>query len=54
MESSYFVILLILLGSMAALVPVFMCLFFHGRIGIYFLYGLAVARSCAEPVSKYG
>ena len=33
MESSSFVILLVLLGSMATVVPVFMCLFFTAVAG---------------------
>ncbi|MBN2123196.1 MAG: TRAP transporter large permease [Deltaproteobacteria bacterium] len=37
METSHFIILLILLGSMAALVPVFMCLFFTAVLG-FMLY----------------
>ena len=36
METSHIIILLILLGTMAAYVPVFMCLFFTAVLGFIF------------------
>ncbi|MFH0825685.1 MAG: TRAP transporter large permease [Pseudomonadota bacterium] len=40
MESSHVIILLLLLGGMAAYVPVFMCLFFTGLLGFLFFTDL--------------
>lgn len=40
MESSYFLILAILLGCLAATVPVFMALFFTGTFGLVYLIGI--------------
>ena len=40
MEASYLILLLILLGSMAAMVPVFMCLFFTTVLAFVFFTGL--------------
>ena len=40
MESSHMIILLILLGCMAAYVPVFMCLFFTAVLGFVFFTDL--------------
>ena len=56
MESSYFVILLILLGSMAALVPVFMCLFFTAVLGFIFFTDLpllVLAQSLFRSMDKF-
>ncbi len=40
MESSYFLILAILLGCLATTVPVFMALFFTGTVGLVYLIGI--------------
>ncbi|MFA7535623.1 MAG: TRAP transporter large permease [Desulfuromonadales bacterium] len=40
MDSSYLVIVAVLLGSLAATVPVFMALFFAGFVGLVFLTGI--------------
>lgn len=40
MESSYFLILAILLGCLASTVPVFMALFFTGTFGLVYLIGI--------------
>ena len=40
MESSYFLILAILLGCLATTVPVFMALFFTGTVGLVYLLGI--------------
>jgi tripartite ATP-independent transporter DctM subunit len=40
MESSHLIILAVLLGSLAATVPVFMALFFTGTVGLVLLVGL--------------
>ncbi len=40
MEASYLLILAVLLGSLAATVPVFMALFFTGLVGLVFLTGI--------------
>ena len=56
MELSYFVILLILLGCMAATVPVFMCLFFTSVMGFVLftdLPVLALAQSLFRSMDKF-
>ena len=40
MESSYFLILAVLLGCLATTVPVFMALFFTGTVGLVYLIGI--------------
>jgi len=40
MDSSYLIILFLLLGLLAATVPVFMALFFTGTVGLVFLVGI--------------
>ena len=40
MESNYLVILAVLLGSLAATVPVFMALFFTGLLGLVWMVGI--------------
>ncbi len=56
MELSYFVILLILLGCMAATVPVFMCLFFTAVMGFVLFTDLPVlvlAQSLFRSMDKF-
>jgi tripartite ATP-independent transporter DctM subunit len=56
MELSYFVILLILLGCMAATVPVFMCLFFTSVMGFVLFTDLPVlvlAQSLFRSMDKF-
>jgi TRAP-type mannitol/chloroaromatic compound transport system permease large subunit len=56
MELSYFVILLVLLGCMAATVPVFMCLFFTSVIGFVLFTDLPVlllAQSLFRSMDKF-
>ena len=56
MELSYFVILLILLGCMAATVPVFMCLFFTSVVGFIMFTDLPVlllAQSLFRSMDKF-
>ena len=56
MELSYFVILLILLGCMAATVPVFMCLFFTSVMGFILFTDLPVlllAQSLFRSMDKF-
>ena len=56
MEISYFVILLILLGCMAATVPVFMCLFFTSVMGFVLFTDLPVlllAQSLFRSMDKF-
>ena len=56
MELSHFIIMLILLGSMAALVPVFMCLFFTAVLG-FLLYTdlplLLLAQTLFRSMDKF-
>ena len=56
MELSHFIIMLILLGCMAALVPVFMCLFFTAVLG-FLLYTdlplLLLAQSLFRSMDKF-
>ncbi len=40
MDSSYLIIVAILLGCLASTIPVFMALFFTGMIGLVFLIGI--------------
>ena len=40
MEAGYLIIVAVLLGSLAATVPVFMALFFTGLVGLVWLVGL--------------
>jgi C4-dicarboxylate transporter DctM subunit len=56
MELSYFVILLVLLGCMAATVPVFMCLFFTSVMGFILFTDLPVlllAQSLFRSMDKF-
>ncbi len=56
MELSHLVILLILLGGMAALVPVFMCLFFTAVLGFLFFTDLpllVLAQSLFRSMDKF-
>ena len=56
MELSYFVILLVLLGCMAATVPVFMCLFFTSVMGFVLFTDLPVlllAQSLFRSMDKF-
>jgi tripartite ATP-independent transporter DctM subunit len=56
MELSYFVILLVLLGCMAATVPVFMCLFFTSVMGFVIFTDLPVlllAQSLFRSMDKF-
>ena len=56
MELSYFVILLILLGCMAATVPVFMCLFFTAVMGFVLFTDLpllVLAQSLFRSMDKF-
>lgn len=56
MELTYFVIPLILIGCMAATVPVFMCLFFTAVVGFYFFTDLPVlllAQSLFRSMDKF-
>jgi tripartite ATP-independent transporter DctM subunit len=56
MELSYFVVLLVLLGCMAATVPVFMCLFFTSVMGFVLFTDLPVlllAQSLFRSMDKF-
>ncbi len=56
MELSYFVVLLVLLGCMAATVPVFMCLFFTSVMGFILFTDLPVlllAQSLFRSMDKF-